>query len=167
MRRSVRTLIFLHAVSMPLIKVLTALENRRDAFFYRHLGPHGPKEGLPLQPESLRRAQTALILFILFILAILLQTRERLRASRTLAAAGFARDRPSPYDKGEGYRRAGAVTSIPMRCRFSCIAYLAPAWKWRGLLAFCCLKQDGQDVQDGQDAGDLCSHRKLVRRVFL
>ena len=32
----------------------------------------------------LRRAQTALILFILFILAILLQTRELLRASRPL-----------------------------------------------------------------------------------
>ena len=37
------------------IKVLTDLENRRDAFFYRHLGPHGPKEGMPLQPEPLHR----------------------------------------------------------------------------------------------------------------
>ena len=44
MLRSVRTLIFLHAVPVPLIKVLTDLEKRRDAFFYRHLGPHGPKE---------------------------------------------------------------------------------------------------------------------------
>ena len=32
----------------------------------------------------MRRAQTALILFILFILALLLQTRELLRASRPL-----------------------------------------------------------------------------------
>ena len=63
-----------------LIKGLAALEKRRAAFFYRHSGPKGPKEGLPLQPEPLRRAQIALILFILFILAILLQTRERLRA---------------------------------------------------------------------------------------
>ena len=23
----------------------------RDAFFYRHLGPNGPKEGPPLHPE--------------------------------------------------------------------------------------------------------------------
>ena len=44
------------------IKVLTDLEKRRDAFFYRHLGPHGPKEVPPLHPEPLRRAQTALIL---------------------------------------------------------------------------------------------------------
>ena len=43
---------FLSAVSVPLIKVLTDLEKRRDAFFYRHLGPHGPKEGMPLHPES-------------------------------------------------------------------------------------------------------------------
>ena len=52
--------------------------------------------------------------------------------------ATLARDRPSHYDKGEGYRSAGAVTPIPTRasenptcgvlaCRFSCIAYLAPA----------------------------------------
>ena len=75
---------FLRAVSILLIKVLTALEKLRDALFYRHLGPHRPKEGLPLQPEPLRRAQIALILFILLILAILLQTRELLRASRTL-----------------------------------------------------------------------------------
>ena len=84
MRRSVRTLIFLRAVSVLLIKVLTDLKNRRVAFFYRHLGPKGPKEGMPLHSEPLRRAQTVLILFILFILAILLQTREILRSSRTL-----------------------------------------------------------------------------------
>ena len=66
------------------IKVLTDLKNRRAAFFYRHIGPSGPKEGLPLQPEPLRRTQTALILQILIILAILLQTREIFRASRPL-----------------------------------------------------------------------------------
>ena len=32
---------------------------------YRHEGPDGPKEGMPLHPEPLRRAQTALILQIL------------------------------------------------------------------------------------------------------
>ena len=77
MRRSVRTLIFLRAVSLLLIKVLKDLKKRRDAFFYRHLGPHGPKEGPPLHPEPLRRIQTALILSILFILKILLQTTEK------------------------------------------------------------------------------------------
>ena len=41
----------------------------------------------------------------------------------------MARDRPSPYDKGEGYRSAG---DRPPR-------------------AFRCLKQDGQDEQDLQD----------------
>ena len=65
---------FLRAVSVPLIKVLTDLENLRVAFIYRHLGPHGPKEVPPLHPEPLHRTQTALILFILFILFILLQT---------------------------------------------------------------------------------------------
>ena len=40
-----------------------------------------------------------------------------------------ARDRPSPYDKGEGYRSAGACPA-----RF-----------------FCCLNQDFQDEQDVQD----------------
>ena len=59
------------------IKVLTDLKKLRAAFFYRHLGPHGPKEVLPLHPEPLRRTQTALILFILFILKILLQTTEK------------------------------------------------------------------------------------------
>ena len=34
------------------------------------------KRFLPLHPELLRRAQTALILFILYILSILLQTTE-------------------------------------------------------------------------------------------
>ena len=53
MRRSVRTLI--PACGFRAIKVLTDLENRRDAFFYRHLGPYGPKERMPLQPEPLRR----------------------------------------------------------------------------------------------------------------
>ena len=77
MRRSVRTLIFLRAVSVLLIKVLADLKKRRDALFYRHLGPHGPKEGMPLPPEPLRLTQTALILFILFILSILLQTTEK------------------------------------------------------------------------------------------
>ena len=56
------------------IKGLTDLEKLRAAFFYRHLGPSGPKEDPLLQPEPLRRAQTALILHILIILAILLQT---------------------------------------------------------------------------------------------
>ena len=74
MRRSVRTLIFLRAVPVLLIKVLADLETLRAAFFYRHLGPHGPKEDPLLQPEPLRRAQIALILAILIILAILLQT---------------------------------------------------------------------------------------------
>ena len=38
----------LRAVSVLLIKDLTDLDKRRDALFYRHLGPHGPKEGMPL-----------------------------------------------------------------------------------------------------------------------
>ena len=67
----------LRAVPVLLIKVLADLKKRRDAFFYRHLGPHGPKEVPPLHPELLRRPQTALILFILFILSILLQTTEK------------------------------------------------------------------------------------------
>ena len=65
---------FLRAVSILLIKVLMDLEKRRDAFFYRHLGPSGPKTGMPLHPEPLRRTQTALILEIL---EILLQTTEK------------------------------------------------------------------------------------------
>ena len=84
MRRSVRTLIFLRAVSVLLIKVLADLKNLRDAFFYRHSGPHGPKEVPPLPPELLRRAQTALILSILLILLILLQTTEKTRHSKTV-----------------------------------------------------------------------------------
>ena len=71
------------------IKVLTDLENLRAAFFYRHLGPHGPKAGSPLHPEPLRRTQTALILFILFILSILLQTTEK-RATGIKPMARFA-----------------------------------------------------------------------------
>ena len=48
------------AVSVPLIKVLADLEKLRAAFFYRHLGPHGPKEAPPLHPEPLsKRAATA------------------------------------------------------------------------------------------------------------
>ena len=65
---------FLRAVSVLLIKVLMDLKNLRVAFFYRHLGPSGPKTGTPLPPEPLRRAQTALILEIL---EILLQTTEK------------------------------------------------------------------------------------------
>ena len=71
------------AVPVLLIKVLTDLENLRTALFYRHLGPSGPKEGMPLPPELLRRAQTALILFILIILQILLQTTEKTRHHQT------------------------------------------------------------------------------------
>ena len=41
----------------------------------------------------------------------------------------MARDRPPPYDKGEGYRSAGACPPQ----------------------TFSCLKQDGQDKQDFQD----------------
>ena len=44
----------LRAVPVLLIKVLTDLKKLRAAFFYRHLGPHGPKEGMPLHPEPLR-----------------------------------------------------------------------------------------------------------------
>ena len=87
--RSVRTLIFLRAVSVLLIKVLTDLKNLRTALFYRHLGPHGPKEEMPLPPEPLRRTQTALILLILQILSILLQTTER-RATTIKPEARFA-----------------------------------------------------------------------------
>ena len=49
----------LRAVSVLLIKVLTDLKKLRAAFFYRHLGPHGPKEDPPLHPEPLpKRAPT-------------------------------------------------------------------------------------------------------------
>ena len=44
----------LRAVSELLIKVLADLKKRRSAFFYRHLGPHGPKEVPPLHPDLLR-----------------------------------------------------------------------------------------------------------------
>ena len=40
------------------IKVLTDLKKRRDAFFYRHLGPNGPKDVLPLHPEPLSKRAT-------------------------------------------------------------------------------------------------------------
>ena len=69
MRRSVRTFMsiarrtekdpkvrkdlnILCAVPVLLIKVLADLKNLRVVFFYRHLGPSGPEEGMPLQPES-------------------------------------------------------------------------------------------------------------------
>ena len=58
----------------------------------------------------------SLILSILQILQILLHT-ECMRGT-------------GPRATGTGvrfFRRAGAVTPIPTRCRFSCIAYLAPA----------------------------------------
>ena len=42
------------------IKVLTDLEKRRDALFYRHLGPSGPKEGPPLHPEPLSNRTTTI-----------------------------------------------------------------------------------------------------------
>ena len=41
----------LRAVPGLLIKVLTDLEKLRDALFYRHLGPHGPKE-VPALPSA-------------------------------------------------------------------------------------------------------------------
>ena len=47
----------LRAVPMLLIKVLADLKDLRAAFFYRHLGPHGPKEGSPMHPEPLRHAK--------------------------------------------------------------------------------------------------------------
>ena len=37
------------------IKGLTDLEKLRVAFFYRHIGPHGPKEDPLLQPEPLSK----------------------------------------------------------------------------------------------------------------
>ena len=36
----------------------------------------------------------------------------------------------------------------------------------RGLLAFCCLKQDLQDSQDFQDAGALCNQLRFVRPLM-
>ena len=64
--------------------------------------------------------------------------------------ATLARDRPSRYDKGEGYRSAGAVTPIPTRCRFSCrrLALQAGSVRLSPTLpprAFSCLNQDFQD----------------------
>ena len=63
------------------------LKKRRAAFIYRHVGPHGPKEGRPLQLEPLRRTQTALILFSL------LQTTEKKRATGIKPMVRFARRR--------------------------------------------------------------------------
>ena len=68
-------------------KVLMDLENLRDAFFYRHLGPSGPKTGMPLHPEPLRRTQTALILEILDILTILLQTTEKRATAKPMCVS--------------------------------------------------------------------------------
>ena len=47
-----KALNILRAVSVLLIKVLTDLEKLRAAFFYRHIGPSGPEEAPPPQPES-------------------------------------------------------------------------------------------------------------------
>ena len=59
----------------------------------------------------------ALILCILSILAILLQTECMRRTGPRATGAGGC----------VFFRRAWAVTPIPTRCRFSCIASLAPA----------------------------------------
>ena len=40
------------------MKVLTDLEKQRDAFFYRHEGPNGPKDVPPLHPEPLSKRTT-------------------------------------------------------------------------------------------------------------
>ena len=66
------------------IKVLTDLKRFRccNLLSTLHRDPllgHGPKEGMPLHPEPLRCTQTALILFILSILFILLQTTKKTR----------------------------------------------------------------------------------------
>ena len=50
----------LRAVPVLLIKVLTDLDKRRDAFFYRHLGPYGPKED-PTPPPEPRAAPKPLL----------------------------------------------------------------------------------------------------------
>ena len=60
-------------------KDLTALEKRRAAFVYRHIGHSKPKEVPALPPELLRRTQTTLILKTLTILSILLQTTSTRR----------------------------------------------------------------------------------------
>ena len=75
---------FLRAVPVLLIKVLMDLENLRAAFFYRHEGPSGPKTGMPLPPEPLRRTQTALILQIL---EILLQTTEKRATAKPMCVS--------------------------------------------------------------------------------
>ena len=85
---------FLRAVSVLLIKVLMDLENLRAAFFYRHEGPSGPKEVLPLPPEPLRLAQTALILQILQILDILLQTTKKRATAKPMARFACSAQHP-------------------------------------------------------------------------
>ena len=82
---------FLRAVPFLLIKVLMDLENLRVAFFYRHLGPSGPKTGMPLPPEPLRRTQTALILKIL---EILLQTTEKRATIKPAARLASSAQQP-------------------------------------------------------------------------
>ena len=76
------------------IKVLKDLKKRRDAFFYRHLGPHGPKEGPPPPPEPLRLTQTALILKIPKILTILLQTRKKRATVKPMARLACSEQHP-------------------------------------------------------------------------
>ena len=61
--------------------------------------------------------------------AYLINTVARGPVPRKRRRSNMARDRPSPYDKGKGYRRARACPSR----------------------TFNCLKQDGQDEQDEQD----------------
>ena len=99
----------LRAVSVLLIKVLMDLEKRRAAFFYRHVGPHGPKEGPRLPPEPLRLTQTALILQILQILDILLQTTEK-RATGIKPMARFACSEQHP--KRQSLFRSGSPACL-------------------------------------------------------
>jgi len=48
------------ASSVPLvIKVLTDLENKPDTFFYRHIGPNGPKETTRRKNGAARRPSSA------------------------------------------------------------------------------------------------------------
>ena len=147
----------LRAVPVLLIKVLTDLENLRDAFFYRHLGPHGPKEVLPLHPELLHRTQTA---FILFILSILLQTTKKRTPVKPMARS-LARRNNRKSNPSSGLEALHVYSicreSVPsvsqdrlilprlrsvdrkLQMSDNCIV--------RGLLAFCCLKSPsvGQD----------------------
>ena len=89
-----RTLIFLRAVPLLLIKVLMDLENLRDAFFYRHLGPHGPKEGNAFASRTAfqmrcHRKETfaATRALILEILEILLQTTEKRATAKPMCVS--------------------------------------------------------------------------------